>query len=1230
MVTLGRNVDGAWIKEISGAMDKFVSCWIRRVNPGDHVEIHPRGGMVVTKGSFSEISNKFVHAVEFLPRLSGSDPTLDIKYADAEEWTTKVYDEVWLPPLHEADATGKTFERFRFIKGGDMLPPGALKTPNGYYVREVAPFWDYLARRSGDEAAANHVLSVPITIVCVIATLIDTAMDNWPLKCLATYIDTFGGVEPFLPSRDRNKLDKIRVDTVAAIRITMLLQAALYWDQYTLPNERSAMVAYIQYVFKDPNFNNASFRKQTGVHRQSVGAGCSSGKFPMYNGATLKQDEVSYVGYVIGDVGKDTQVEATYLARVRDVLKKESEWCRENMPGIIPLLHDVIYGELDVCIRSVMLLSVLGGLPGFTRGNTVLSHFKNINIDLEQLKKDGYDPDAEYPATNYLYGEALNYSSRGALIASQRPGAQGSWLSWDQFRTQVLRALTTNSAGIAAYPIKYTQRIGGKLVEKEVLLNDKISVFYLLGTKLFEPEMLNALYTRDDPGTIGQRRVPGAKPDRAIYVVRITDALLQRIFFTLYNGQMERDTEFTLGRQTGTAFIDQFSLLFATTRDSLMIWGLDFSGFDVHQDAKIAAPIRQGLADGARELTGSWGPFVDLSHAIEHILSEGKVQKTVFRSGKGEFPVDFSTEDPDQVEWATKYLGIYLQLVDILLSGRGDTLHRNNVVNRGVTNYMTDQLNKLLPEIMQRVMILRREFQGDDSTQVWHVSKDLTPDEVDSIVDVQTKAAAANRQELNRVKTVARKRFFEFLKVSGLIGKPIPLLFVQPLAAEKVNNLEEPAKLLAGYRNKLGTLVSRGFDEEIAQRLMMYTWAFRRSLKIFSLTGEGGFIYPPFEALYVPESNHGVGMVPWCMGFSNNTMPIMSLITRDPVAEERLNYAAWIMSVRDPDTKKNVANEVVDSGVFDNGQAYVKSLQPNGRLRAAQMARLRLTENGIRVPNELDYSHQAESLAKLSLESTTALRSIDLTAKTKKANAMKVRMMRIGSIPDQFRDFAWMRTVTFYNGPPVKPVLPEAAFPHAYLHPFHAYLLRVTDLVSAEHIGGLRINRLTQILNSDPHFMGRVADEQMAKLLTNNRLIANPAVMADYLTAIGAGSDTVRKLISEVYGSAAQNAILHKDVIGLSASVTAMASYSRETQQRIISTPVLAQVYQSSYDILLRDFTLTVAISEYYRTGTFKFIESRFTSAEMFDTFNKMMLGKNYEPEMFIEYELLFANYRRN
>jgi hypothetical protein len=357
-------------------------------------------------------------------------------------------------------------------------------------------------------------------------------------------------------------------------------------------------------------------------------------------------------------------------------------------------------------------------------------------------------------------------------------------------------------------------------------------------------------------------------------------------------------------------------------------------------------------------------------------------------------------------------------------------------------------------------------------------------------------------------------------------------------------------------------------------------------------------------------------------------MALMAMMKDDPIAFDVLNRAAWVASVPDPEAKRNAAQQVIDGGQFNNGINYVKGLQPNGRLRAAYSARRRLMMDGIKVPTELDYSNQAESLAKISLESTSAMRAIDLDAKTKKAGAMQMRMVRASqSIPDQFNDFAWMRTVTFYPGNPVAPVLIEDGFPHSYLSPYHAYLLRVLDLVSANHLGGLRINRLTQILNSDPHFMGRVADEQLSKLLTNPKYIANPARMADFLTAIGAGSDTVRRMISEIYGAGASNAILHKDVIGLNASVTAMASYSRDTQKRTVSIPPLARTQHPSYDILLKDYTLTVAVSEYYRTGSFRYMTSRFDTANSYAAFNSFMLGKSYDPENIAEFELLYANY---
>jgi hypothetical protein len=1223
---VGTDVDGSKLAWISDFFDEFIKSWLLSVSPNEKITFTKGGGLIARRGKTSTFKNRFEEAISPIKPL---DENLDwMGFDDPKEWIDKIFTEKWLPPLREKDCVGLKVPNWTWVKGKDGMQSQDIETENGYYTLGTIDMWDLVSKRAKEESAPKHITSTPVTINIVVSALGPHVWEtNWPLRALRSYIDMMNGQEPFLPDKS-GAIDHIKFDCTAGVRMTQLLSAAVYYEMFNDDISKRAIEGAVRFIFRDVNFRTSEFKKPTTVSRQSICIHTNSGYYPVYNGNSTDPSP-AYNGYQVYSYNDRPMDDHAYAEHVQPILAEEMDWFRKNVPEMEPLITRMLSGESEEAIRSSMLIGAMVAFAGFTRARSVLSHQQNIDVDLEELKKNGYDESAEIPAYDYIKAEAQMISQKGIDRANKNPGSLGSWMTWDQFKVKCLQGLTTNSAGGAIVEVEFdlpnpipglkSQRITRRLT-------DKMSNFFALGSFVFGKEAIQLKYDRDSPGTIGNRQVPGGKPDRAIYVVRLTDALLQRTFFVLLHGQQLNDDEMSIGKGTGAPFVDFFSQFFHTARGVLTGLAIDFSGFDVHINKQLADAFKAGLLEPIHYLEATWGPWNSLYDAVHDMLSDGKVQKTVFRSGRGEFPINFDIENIEHVKFAAERLGIYMQLVDIMLSGRSDTIHRNNGINRPLANYMWAAIEKEAPEIAKKIRIISRLFQGDDSIAMWEFLIDITAEDIKILTDILVRAAARNRMELNGNKTTFRKRRIEYTKVEAVDGKAVPLLQVQLFAAENINPLEDPSILLAGYKAKLATLEVRGVPMHLTNLIFMFTAAHRRARKIWE-NDSTGLVFPPFACIWVPENLKGSGVVPWSLSFANSVIPMMSLMERDSVAKSLLNHAAFVLAGVTSNVKEEIARALMASGKFDNGVDYIKSVQPQSRKKTAAEASARLGRLGVKVPRALDYQDQATQLGVLGLSSTKLVRGLDLQNKTASGNNILARMLRGGDEPDMFKEFNWMRAFTENFTFPVVPTDQRNGHPYFMVDQYHLYFLRVMGLVSSNDLGRLRIGRIASILSSDPFFFGRISEEELAKLLTNPKLIANPTAMSDMIQAIGGGSDTSRKIISEVYASGVSTAILQKDTIGLTTSVNALGARNAETARRLLDIPFLSKVLHPAFGIVVRDYAFTSCVSEYYRTGKFRFLKIDIKSAQAFDMFNQELVGASYNKETFKVWSDIFDNY---
>jgi hypothetical protein len=499
------------------------------------------------------------------------------------------------------------------------------------------------------------------------------------------------------------------------------------------------------------------------------------------------------------------------------------------------------------------------------------------------------------------------------------------------------------------------------------------------GEGLLDWDFLTREYTEDDPGKIGNRDVPGGKNSRAIYMNRTPEFIKQMLYQPVisdYQSSIDRSigaegyessNSFTLNKESGSVLFDHILGAHASSRNDILIDSADYSTFDSHQHwdncrkfaisgIKLALEIKS-YADsefGEGHTVGDW---------IDIMWMEGQIRDGIFRSDYGG-------------------LEVFVAL-DILQSGEYMTINFNNVTNRSLFHDFMEEYRAEVDAIADRFVLLYRAFQGDDSIGFWSLPRNgYTIEALHIMVSTFVRSGGDNGFDLNQLKTVVRLFRYEYLKKSFIYGYPLPLRIVQIFTSETLNRDFQTQQITA-YSSTLNVKISRGFDPIYASRLCLYTWMFRRAVKVPSYPLSINY-YLPFCVYMLPKAEGGCGLSPHSILSANQDMPIMFRAHKNPRMLELLEYAHYIMSNDITNTRQLLADRLIqglDTVPLDplvNGRMYanrVKTEHYGKRISRAESANDELIALGHSI-HRLSITNFTDSILSAAILDNTSVRSL--------------------------------------------------------------------------------------------------------------------------------------------------------------------------------------------------------------------------------------------------------------
>jgi hypothetical protein len=300
-------------------------------------------------------------------------------------------------------------------------------------------------------------------------------------------------------------------------------------------------------------------------------------------------------------------------------------------------------------------------------------------------------------------------------------------------------------------------------------------------------------------------------------------------------------------------------------------------------------------------------------------------------------------------------------LLDMMASGRYDTLAQNNVVTFSFLKAVMEHLGDYTPMEDSHFMWIDllgfnyMRVQGDDSLMTAAVRRTLTRKQWSEVVynfkDMLEKMAAITGMKMARAKTIMRGGWMEFLKKMAVYGYLIPrFLQISPDDSENVDRYLDPVSRMVSRLAVWREWVFRGGSYDVAIKNILFEWNLTRAV-IDTKTAKKVLL--PYELLYVPKRYGGVGMLPWNFLDSNTDFLIMSPYYYPWEAETRRRMNAIVMAyqrVTTVDSVKAIADGLEDFFINESpGGAYHYSSLDASRLTASEAAIRVLQSRGYKV-----------------------------------------------------------------------------------------------------------------------------------------------------------------------------------------------------------------------------------------------------------------------------------------
>jgi hypothetical protein len=262
--------------------------------------------------------------------------------------------------------------------------------------------------------------------------------------------------------------------------------------------------------------------------------------------------------------------------------------------------------------------------------------------------------------------------------------------------------------------------------------------------------------------------------------------------------------------------------------------------------------------------------------------------------------------------------------------------------------------------------LLNLKILGDDLVRFIRVVDKWTVELADKVMTTHMDVSTSNGFQQQRTKSVMRLHYYEFLKKTFVYGRHIPLMQMQPFAGEKPDENIPMVERMRGYAAKMQTVAMRGFDHDLAMRIMVWTFCLRRGVRMLE-RGFNRIYYVPMAVLFTPSAWGGVGLVPFTLhaGASLDGL-IATYCATDDDWKRRAERAGGIMDVRGESTVKRVARMIAKGegtdpiGVFEPGVQFVRDSLIGARVGASMRAEIDMRRAGMRPPADMAYSKLPE------------------------------------------------------------------------------------------------------------------------------------------------------------------------------------------------------------------------------------------------------------------------------
>jgi hypothetical protein len=1149
-----RNGDPKNLKQRAIDADALLYDWLTLVDPGRKVKIFtvsgfPMGLYAPGAGSRGSRISKLNLLLEDVEPLE-----IPVSFYLLDDIELK---EKWLRPV---DITDKRNERHKDYS---------------FYVM-----------RSSDENIVRGAAH-PVTFLLILRLTIgkDKFLVNPMIRMLKHYVNIHDGKDIGAINRMGAASETFK-DTMCWKRFLLLLNGAFWYEQFKNVWKDELWIELLTFLFQDPMYNMKVFADLTMLFRMNQSALCVPGKIPVtHEPAGWIKHERRYPGFTVRELEGIANDQVYYSYCFEKLQEDRKEMLKLGLPNLCSELGDLIITPPNHdSLRRMVLLRLIDGLIGFGRG-----YATTCQLDTVTMEKTYHDPP---------YGKFLERGWRELIESRCDIGGANPLPTEDEWRRDLMHSLTSRSAGGDIYRVKFDAP--KDMLPRGAKYDWKFRSKRLVG--LGNPGLfLNGLsekrtYTEEDPGKIGSREVPGAKPVRPIYQRRAGHFGIEVIFRRAIQSASTRDDNsnvsfnssnvFSTGKDVGIITVDMSQLFAASSRPDILATGIDYTAFDVHQtEWTMRQYMVKGIQEGLRRIK---------KDGIEYA---GFKLKDIVDFIWGVVPKDAVYEFGSR-----KYGDIQLVALDQLQSGELFTIDINNQTNMALFDAFLEAFAKtILADHMDRIST---RFQGDDSEHLWRVGK-WTPKLYDSFVSLLLQNTLENNFKLNVFKTLVRLYMAEYLQKTVLYGFYVPKLMVAVLDGERTPPIMSPIEKVQNFYSVVQTVISRGGDPDFLQLFTEFLWIITRGIRSVrpskDMKGERitEWLYLPPALLYAPKGMHGAGFLPW-MPFGASIDSVIALYAmQDEETESLLNLSFNVVDFSPSRTTKTVVSQFVKGamgksteariepvGAFSEGLTMFKEAMSSNRCAAASKV---YDEVISRLPSieSMGYLNSPNSNLEVALASDPKLqilsrleniRNLETSFGRLVHGVRKISKKGIRSIFPWLDGLKIVVTELFEKkGEEIHPmlVLPEKS----------RLLFEYLGYGDGRNTSQVIFHQIMRILRSDKFYRRDLTEEAIIRVLSHPLVLLDSEFMVKVMIFLGISTDAIMQIMDIMNRQGGKLSFLPTlttfSLFDYLLPILDLWSASRELVDMISLT-------DQSLDSLLRQILTLYSLAEYSYSGHFR------------------------------------------